>query len=382
MRFIQPHDHLARPLSERDTCTMAYVHRCIAPLGKRAIRNVETQLLALDTGAYIFPVSVNNRSVVDNSYVVSPHTAYARYTQFEIEQLQRAWLTFPLTLLVKGLGEYLKYAKVDEIVHVNNSLVSTNLYPKSWLGQDIGQIRDFMVAQYPMQSLAFRSLNDYQHHVLLEHFKAQGFMAIPSRQVYVLDVSNEQNAHKISQKRDVKADAKLLQKHGYTLKNGNELLPADFECLEVLYNQLYLGKYSTLNPQYTADFLRSAQRDGWLDLHALCDNVGETVGVIGMLGDQDTVTTPIFGYDIQRPIEQKLYRVLSYQTILNAMVTGRILNFSSGAAKFKRHRGAVPCIEYTMVYVRHLPKRQQYAWSLLSKVLHHIAVPIMQKYQL
>ena len=319
MRFIQPHDHLARPLSERDARTMAYVHRCIAPLGKRAIRNVETQLLALDTGAYVFPVSVNNRAVVDNSYVVSPHTAYARYAQFEIEQLQRAWLTFSLTLLVKGLGEYLKYAKIDEIVHVNNSLVSTNLYPKSWLGRDIGQIRDFMVAQYPMQSLAFRSLNDYQHRVLLDHFKTQGFMAIPSRQVYVLDVSNEQNAHKISQKRDVKADAKLLQQHGYTLKKGNELLPADFERLEVLYNQLYLDKYSTLNPQYTADFLRSAQRDGWLDLHALCDNVGEIVGVIGMLGDQDTVTTPIFGYDIQRSIEQKLYRVLSYQTMLNAM---------------------------------------------------------------
>jgi hypothetical protein len=65
-----------------------------------------------------------------------------------------------------------------------------------------------------------------------------------------------------------------------------------------------------------------------------------------------------------------------------AIEHGLLLNFSSGVAAFKRNRGAQPAIEYTMVYCQHLDKKRRRAWQNLGILLKHLAIPIMQKYQL
>jgi hypothetical protein len=61
---------------------------------------------------------------------------------------------------------------------------------------------------------------------------------------------------------------------------------------------------------------------------------------------------------------------------------GWLLNDSSGAAEFKRLRGAVPEIEYRAVYVRHLPWRRRVGWATLAFLLRRIAVPIVRRYGL
>ena len=61
---------------------------------------------------------------------------------------------------------------------------------------------------------------------------------------------------------------------------------------------------------------------------------------------------------------------------------GFFYNLSAGAAAFKRHRNAVPAIEYTAVYVRHLRVSARISTRIVQSVLTRLGVPIMQRYGL
>jgi hypothetical protein len=70
------------------------------------------------------------------------------------------------------------------------------------------------------------------------------------------------------------------------------------------------------------------------------------------------------------------------ELIEQAAARGRILHFSSGAASFKRLRGAEPHVEYSLVYHRHLPPRQRLPWRLLAWLSRVAIIPIMERYGL
>ena len=59
-----------------------------------------------------------------------------------------------------------------------------------------------------------------------------------------------------------------------------------------------------------------------------------------------------------------------------------MLNFSSGAAAFKRLRGGQPEIEYSLIHVAHLPWSRRLVWQLMGLLLQRIGVPLMRKLKL
>lgn len=60
------------------------------------INNVTTRMALLEFGAYQFPVSINDGGeCADNSYVVSPLTAFTGYADYELAHLGRPWLAWP-----------------------------------------------------------------------------------------------------------------------------------------------------------------------------------------------------------------------------------------------------------------------------------------------
>ena len=78
----------------------------------RAIDNVSTHIDSVGDGEHRVPVCIN-QSEPGNSWVCSPHTAYARYSVEELARLRRPLLTKPLAggvpfarrlLLAIGLG--------------------------------------------------------------------------------------------------------------------------------------------------------------------------------------------------------------------------------------------------------------------------------------
>ncbi len=346
------------------------------------INNVSTGMTLLDTGKHIFPVSINNGDErPHNSYVVSPLTAYTAYAEYELNQLARPWLAWPLGKLIKIVGRHLQHRSIDRIVQINNWLLSTNLYPAQWQGEDLQEITHLMVNHFPDHAIGFRSLNGFSNPQLLKRLSDFGYISIPSRQVYLFDGRAGRNAAFLSH-HNTQMDATLLRRTDYQIVTASELKDDDYPRLEHLYNLLYLDKYCPLNPQFSAEWLRRGQRDGWLELTALRTAEGSIDAVLGWFSQDDILTAPMVGYDTALPQKKGLYRLIT-QLCLQATVERQcLLNFSSGAAHFKRLRGGQAEIEYSMVYVSHLSPQRQRIWRVLGSLLQWIGVPLMQRLKL
>lgn len=94
------------------------------------------------------------------------------------------------------------------------------------------------------------------------------------------------------------------------------------------------------------------------------------------------ITAPIVGYDTRLPGKEGLYRMLTALCIEEAARRRWVLNFSSGASHFKRLRGGAPEIEYSMVYVRHLPAARRAAWRALQIASAGVAAPLLRAFRL
>jgi hypothetical protein len=382
MRLLEQDQLDNLPSSHGAMAAVRYARDCIGGDSRRAVRNVITQLKVLDIGRHAFPVSVNDgEELADNSYVVSPRNTYSGYAKFEIGRLPRRWLAWPLDRLASSMGRRLEAARVDRVVQLNNWLLSTNVYPVGWDGDELAQLTGMLVEQFPDHGLCWRSLNRFSNAALIDRMVSQGYLPVPSRQVWLFD-GRRGGRSAFLRHHNTRLDAALRRRMPYDLVPGNALDDADFVRLEQLYNLLYLEKYCELNPQFTATWLRCGQRDGWLQLHALRNGEGRIDGVLGWVGNDQVLTAPIVGYDTTLPRRLGLYRLITQLCLQEAARRETLLNFSSGAAHFKRLRGGQPEIEYSLVYVRHLPAARQRTWTMLSRTLQGLGVPLMRRLQL
>ncbi len=104
--------------------------------------------------------------------------------------------------------------------------------------------------------------------------------------------------------------------------------------------------------------------------------------VLGWFASEGILTTPVVGYDTTLPQELGLYRLASQISLEEAAHRRCLFNMSAGVADFKRMRGGQPEIEYSLVYVDHLPRQRQRVWRVLGRLLHAVGVPIMKKLKL
>jgi hypothetical protein len=347
---------------------------------RRYIANVEAEVQVLVIGEVVLPVVVVNgpSRLPKTSYVCSPTTHYIDYAKREVEielhdrpLLRR--LSGPLLELFRPL---LTWSQVERAVYVNNWLLSTNLYPALPLAQ-LQQLRGMLLGTFPQHALVFRSVNDLLNGELAEQLRMLGFRPVFSRQVYVLDPRT--GAH--LKKKSFQKDRSLGRRTPYHWLDASQLTLADCSRLKLLYDDLYLDKYSRFNPQFTEDFFREALRSQWLTFFAL-KQAQRIDGVLGFVERQHVMTTPLIGYDRSVAAESGLYRLLSLKLIEEATARGLILHQSSGAAAFKRHRGSEPSIEYNYVYDAHLPRRRRLPWQLLEALTRSVLVPLMRRFGL
>ena len=377
MRLWHPAELGATPSDVGNSSAALYV-RNWSTKDHAHIGNLETEMLLLDTGTHQFPVSVNRgEGIANNCYVVSPLAAYGAYAQEEVKRMNPTQLRRPLAWLLRGVSALLRSIHADRTVQINNWLLSTNLYPDSWEGADLPEITALLAASFPQSTFTFRSLNPQCNGPLLMRLKALGYVAIPSRQVYIFDGRAGDEAA-FRARHDTWKDAALLARSRYRVRRGGELKDEDFVRLEELYNLLYLEKYCQLNPHYKAAWLRRGHQEGWLQLRVLQSPEGRIDGVVGWFATEATLSAPIVGYDTALPIKLGLYRQLTQLCFQEAGARRLVLNFSSGAPQFKRMRGGQPQIEVSMVYVKHLPWKNRIIWGLLGLLMRTIAAPIMK----
>jgi hypothetical protein len=73
---------------------------------------------------------------------------------------------------------------------------------------------------------------------------------------------------------------------------------------------------------------------------------------------------------------------MSAQLVLESENNGCTVNNSSGASKFKMWRGAVPALEYSAVYYRHLSLLRKTGYRLLRLLINGIAMKMIKHYGL
>ncbi len=353
-----------------------YARRYLAPLienGPQAyIRNVCTDLRVLQLDTVLLPIAITLFDL-NNSYVCSPYTHYITYGQEEFRNLKNPPVEALLKFLFLPLAAYFRSTNLDQVVLVNNWLLSTNLYPvisKTSLREAIR----FLIEVFPDRPIVFRSVdtrNQSIYHSLLE----LGCRMMFSRNVYY----QEPGSAYVQRKQQYRFDLKHFHRSPYQVVSADQLSEADLPRIVELYNQLYLDKYSRYNPQFTEAFIQLVLEQKLLSIKAFT-HADRIDAVMGYFVRNGLATPPLFGYDTHLPKQLGLYRLLSTLMSLEAETQNVVVHFSAGAGGFKRLRGGLPAIEYNAVYDAHLPPAQRRPWTLLKFLMDRFAIPIIQRY--
>ena len=334
----------------------------------------EMQILLLDDLA--LPVTINDREPA-NSYVCSPLCQYGLYPQEELVNLPGRVQRVLFLPLLKCLSLYLKWSSIDRVVHLNNWLVSTNLYPEMSPDQ-FAEIHRYALATYPKHAIVWRSINPRNHSHLIETGDSLGYDQIASRRIYFQDARTRRPFRNSA----YKVDRKLFAKHGYTLRQVTNPSAETVERIVELYRMLYVDKYSKWNPQFTGRLIARLIEHDFLNCYVLEKADGRIDGVIGYYILGGIMTTPLLGYDMTIPQEVGLYRMLSNVLIDHGRDRGVLQNASAGAGHFKRSRGGEAENEYSLVYTRHLSMRRRAAWKVIQQLANRVALPLVIKHGL
>lgn len=348
----------------------------VAKTGASAlVGNLETQMLTGKVGRWTIPVS-RNEGLQRTCYINCPSRAFLDYG---IEELDRLTPNPVFRLggraVIKATAPLVQATGLDRQVQLNNWLVATNILPRAsaddWLlaFDELGQL-------HPGYVPVLRSVNQAVHGALLAQLIEAGLTAFPIRKVFIRNYADDRRWTS-----DEAKDADLLAHSDLVRRPGTDFTSEAFERAADLYAQLYLEKYSALNPHYTAWFLQAAQEQLGLVLEGLFNEREQMVGVIGRFVQHGMLTGPIVGYDRKLPRKLGLYRQLRAINHAAARQGELLYNMSAGAEGFKRLRGGRATVEFMVADFRRMPRSQRLAASTLSAISHAAARPLMRRDQ-
>ena len=375
IRFLTNANELS-PGSEGIGQLAGYLSALLESGANRFIDNVVAEIQAAEIGLKAVPLVIVDEITERNSYVCSAVTHYVDYgiREIELELPPESFLRRFGPKLLAGLRPFLIRTKLNSAVYVNNWLVSTSLHPE-FSREELLALRDACAVRFPNASIVFRSVP--RHSRLFGALSGIGFLPVFSRQIYYVDPKEPS----YREKRSFQLDLKLARTTEYKWREIRRTTPAEISRIQDLYRQLYIDKYSEFNPQFNVHFVQSAIAGGWLSFYGL-EKEGRLDAVCGFFRQAGFMTAPFIGYDRTLSRKLGLYRLISLKLIEEAEKRGLILNQSSGAASFKRHRGGRPAMEYSLVYSRHLPFQRQLAWWFIRCITEVAVIPVIRAREL
>lgn len=344
---------------------------------ENAISNLSTHVGLRQLDRYLLPVTVNS-DPQPTCYLCCPSVAYIDYARDELRHFsEHRLLSAVLDGLLKLGYPLIRAAGLDRQVQVNNWLLATNPIPEVTL-EALQAATQAIVQEHPAHVVVWRSLNDYSDREAMQTFGQAGYRMYPARQIYMFDCRDAEPKFG----RDERRDRALLDDSGFAIVASAEFRDDDFVRAQMLYQHLYLEKYTWLNPQYTADFMKAAHAGGILEFQGVRAKDGRLTGVIAFFDSGHTMTAPIVGYDATQPQEAGLYRTLMALATKRARERKMLYNMSAGAASFKRNRGGIAALEYSAIYNAHLAPTARLAASLVRTILQRVGIPVLRSFEL
>ncbi len=324
------------------------------------VDNAHIVMRVLEVDGQVIPIVLADPARL-NADVVSPHAHYIRYT---CEEMIRRHPRIPAWLM-KGFFALwdlpIGQKWLDRVVYVNNWLIATNPAVRLSAAQ-VDAVTRYLRAHYPGRAIVFRTINAERDRAQAEVMRKSGYRLVAARTVYLLDPLPDNPA---DWKDNTQRDVALLQNSGLGVVRMCALEPGDAARLEALYRDLYVGRYSRLNPQFNRRFFELVLRGKCFEGIFLKDD-REILGMVLYLQDGNTLISPAIGYDLGRSQKDGLYRQVIATLILEARSRKVVLNLSAGVGRFKLHRGARRTLEYDAVRTSGLPFRQRLAWRLVE----------------
>ncbi len=343
-------------------------------LGSRAlVANVEAQAFVEQVGGHAVPVIVTSGET-GGSYVAAPHSAYALYPRAELDLVDLGWMRVPATAAIAATDWLLRALHINRAVQIDNWLLSTCLHG-DWKGEGLADLRRRLVQRFPGHYLLVRSVDDWSCPELTAALRADGWLLLPCRQIWVTDDLQRDWAVRKS----VKNDGRKLAQSGLTVEDVTRLDDADAARVADLYAMLYIAKYSTLNPQYSPRWMQLAVECGLFHLRVARDAGGQIMAAVGIVARGGITTNPMMGYDLGRPQSDGLYRIASWLVGDFALRHGLRLHGSAGAGHFKQQRGARSEIDYMAIHAAHLPAARRWPLMGIAAALETLAVPQLKR---
>lgn len=338
---------------------------------KALIANAACEVMLLRCGDARLPVTIDD-GTRGRSYVSSPHSTYVLYPRDEIALMGLGEVRYAAEGVLGAVAGLMRLTRLNRAVHLDNWLLSTNLHG-GWDGTGLPAMREIIAARFPDHWTIIRSVDPWTCPSLFDAVRADGWTLLPARQVWVTD----DLARDWLPRSHTKADARALRRSGLTLERPAEIAAADARRIADLYRQLYVERYSVLNPQFTARYIAASAASGLLDYNLLRDETGTIMAFAALRSAGAVGTVPMMGYDTSRPQDEALYRVASYCAADLALGRGLRFHGSAGASQFKRNRGARGVIEYMAVDGRHLSAARRAGLAVLAAGLDRFMAPML-----
>lgn len=335
--------------------------------------NLKAEFAFLRTPTMELPLTIHEAEW-DNSWICSPWNHYVTYAKEEIARASGRASAIISAAFLDSIGVWLKAARFNKVVMVNNWMLSTNSWP-NWDARDLPAVLEALTNRWPDHAILFRSLNGRESGPLIAGFVEAGGSLVPSRQIWWY----EANSAAVAKSPDFRKDLKLLRRDDLTVVPDEEIQAADFPALLALYDALYLEKYSRHNPRFTGAWLRHLHEEKLARFTALRDSSGQFVGVEACAVLNGILTSPIVGYDLRLPRSLGLYRRLAALPVLEGRRIGLPLNLSAGVGRYKALRGGEPVMEYIGLYDHHLPFSRRLPWKVVGGISRRILEPYVQR---
>ena len=166
----------------------------------RYISNGAGRLSALAVGSTVLFVPSRVR---DASYVCSPSSHYVGYPRDELAKLRDPFRRYGMRFGLSAAAGLCRATKFDDVVYVNNWLLSTNPSPPSVSVDEISTTTRQLTHEFPDRAIVFRSVNRRLDPEYAAGLDRCGYLLVPSRQVYLLDCASASIRHNENVRRDL-----------------------------------------------------------------------------------------------------------------------------------------------------------------------------------
>lgn len=256
--------------------------------------------------------------------------------------------------------------RLDRVVYANHWLLN-GAPPLELDHAHLNSFIETIQADHPGHAVVFSGIVPAMTPHLSRVLIALGGRAVQSRIVHIVDMKAPLSGTSMRGTREKRnVDRRLYEGRLTDRITDRRTLLEQVPRIRELYAQLYLRKYSTMNPQYTEEFFRIVLQSEEFHVAGWLDNGKLEAFNIRLVHDAVNHWS-ICGYDVNAPRKKGLFRLVAAEDVFGPGEF-RIINWGGGNASFKKFRGAQPVTEYDIVFDEHLSARRRFPWQVLREL--------------